>query len=59
MIDAMLGRKEDAIREGARAVELLPVERDTINGSQLLMHLAMIAPLLARRILPLKTCARS
>jgi serine/threonine-protein kinase len=42
MIDAMLGRKEDAIREGSRAVELLPVERDTINGSQLLMHLAMI-----------------
>jgi TolB-like protein/class 3 adenylate cyclase len=42
MIDAMLGRKEDAIREGSRAVELLPVEQDSINGSQLLMHLAMI-----------------
>ena len=34
--------KEDAIREGPRAVELLPVERDSINGSHLLMHLAMI-----------------
>jgi TolB-like protein len=42
MIDAMLDRKEDAIREGRRAVELLPVERDSINGSHLLMHLAMI-----------------
>jgi serine/threonine-protein kinase len=42
MIDAMLGRKEDAIREGRRAVELLPVEQDSINGSQLLMYLAII-----------------
>jgi TolB-like protein/class 3 adenylate cyclase len=42
MIDAMLDRKEDAIREGRRAVDLLPVERDSINGSHLLMHLAMI-----------------
>jgi tetratricopeptide (TPR) repeat protein len=42
MIDAVLDRKEDAIREGRRAVELLPVERDSINGSHLLMHLAMI-----------------
>jgi serine/threonine-protein kinase len=42
MIDAMLDRKQDAIREGRRAVELLPVERDSINGSHLLMHLAMI-----------------
>ncbi len=42
MIDAMLGHKEDAIREGQRAAELLPVERDSINGSQLLMNLAII-----------------
>jgi serine/threonine-protein kinase len=42
MIDAMLDRKEDAIAEGLRAVELLPVERDSINGSHLLMHLAQI-----------------
>jgi TolB-like protein len=42
MIDAVLGRKEDAIREGSRAVELLPVERDSINGSHLLLHLAII-----------------
>jgi TolB-like protein/class 3 adenylate cyclase len=42
MIDAELHRKEDAIREGRRAVELLPVERDSINGSHLVMHLAMI-----------------
>lgn len=42
MIDAMLGRNEDAVREGRRAVDLLPVERDSINGSHLVMNLAII-----------------
>ena len=34
LIDAGLGRKEDALREGRRAVELLPVEKDALNGGQ-------------------------
>ena len=33
LIDAALGRKEEALREGRRAVELLPVERDSIKGA--------------------------
>ena len=33
LIDAALGRKEEAMREGRRAVELLPVERDSIKGA--------------------------
>ena len=33
VIDAALGRKEEALREGRRAVELLPVEKDSVNGS--------------------------
>ncbi len=35
MADAVLGHKEDAIREGRRAVELLPVTKDSITGSLL------------------------
>jgi TolB-like protein/Tfp pilus assembly protein PilF len=42
MIDAVLGNKEDAIREGRRAVELLPVTKDSIDGAQLVQYLAMI-----------------
>lgn len=42
MIDAMLGRSDDAMREGQRAVQLLPVDQDTINGSHLVMNLAII-----------------
>jgi tetratricopeptide (TPR) repeat protein len=42
MIDAMLGRNDDASGEGRRAVELLPTEQDSINGSHLVMNLAII-----------------
>ena len=41
-IDAALGRKEDAWREGRRAVELSPVSADTISGSAAASSLAMI-----------------
>jgi serine/threonine protein kinase/Tfp pilus assembly protein PilF len=43
LIDASLGRKEEALREGRRAVELLPVEKDAINGIAMVKYLAMIA----------------
>jgi len=43
VIDAALGRKEEALREGRRAVELLPVEKDPVNGMIMIEYLAMIA----------------
>ncbi|HSS17346.1 MAG TPA: protein kinase [Candidatus Dormibacteraeota bacterium] len=43
LIDAGLGRKEEALREGRRAVELLPVRKDAINGPLMIAYLAMIA----------------
>jgi TolB-like protein/Tfp pilus assembly protein PilF len=43
VIDAGLGRKEAALREGRRAVELLPVKKDPINGMVMIKYLAMIA----------------
>jgi len=43
VIDAALGRKEEALREGRRAVELLPVEKDPFNGMLMIKYLAMIA----------------
>ena len=42
LIDAALGRKEEALREGRRAVELLPVSKDSINGVHMIEYLAMI-----------------
>jgi tetratricopeptide (TPR) repeat protein len=43
LIDAALGQKEEALREGRRAVELLPVEKDAISGARIIMCLARIA----------------
>jgi serine/threonine-protein kinase len=43
LIDAGLGRKEEALREGRRAVELLPVEKDAPDGADMVKYLAMIA----------------
>ena len=41
-IDAGLGRKEEAISEGRRACELLPVAEDALDGSSIAINLAMI-----------------
>jgi TolB-like protein/Tfp pilus assembly protein PilF/predicted Ser/Thr protein kinase len=43
LIDAGLGRKEEALREARRAVELLPVEKDSINGMRMIEYFAIIA----------------
>ncbi len=42
LIDAGLGRKEDALREGRRAVELLPLEKDALNGVRVREFLSII-----------------
>jgi len=43
LIDAALGRREEALREGRRAVALLPVEKDAVTGTRMIAYLAMIA----------------
>jgi serine/threonine-protein kinase len=43
LIDAGLGRKEQALHEGRRAMELMPVEKDAMNGAHMIEHFAMIA----------------
>src|SRR5262249_31002953 len=43
LIDASLGRREEALREGRRAVELVPVEKDALVGPTMIKYLAMIA----------------
>jgi TolB-like protein/lipopolysaccharide biosynthesis regulator YciM len=42
LIDAMLGRKEEALREGRRAVELLPIAKDAYDGPIIATNLAVI-----------------
>jgi serine/threonine protein kinase/tetratricopeptide (TPR) repeat protein len=42
LIDAALGRKDEAMQEGRRAVELVPIEEDAINGQAMNQYFAMI-----------------
>ena len=42
VVDAALGNKEEAIREGERAVELIPASKSAIEGSVLTQYLAII-----------------
>jgi TolB-like protein/Flp pilus assembly protein TadD len=43
LINAGLGQKEQALREGRRAVELLPLEKDAVGGAEMVKYLAVIA----------------
>jgi tetratricopeptide (TPR) repeat protein len=42
VVDAVLGNKEDAIREGKRAIELTPVDKNAIEGATFVRYLAVI-----------------
>ena len=54
MSDAALGHREDAIREGRRAVELLPVTKDAMAGRAVLTNLAIIYAWTGEKDLALK-----
>ena len=41
-VDAGLGRKEEAIREAQRGVELLPIAKDSLNGPTMVTDLALV-----------------
>ena len=43
LIDAALGRKDEALREGRKAIELLPIRKDALSGSGIVLYFAMIA----------------
>jgi TolB-like protein/tetratricopeptide (TPR) repeat protein len=57
LIDAGLGRKEEAMREGRRALELLPVRKDAMEGPEQLKYLAVIYALCGEKNLALDEIA--
>jgi len=54
VIDAALGRKEDALSEGRRAVELLPITKDAWAGAEVLTNLAIIYAWVGEKDLAIK-----
>jgi len=54
MIDAGLSRKEDALREGRRAAELMPLAKDATEAPGLIFNLAFIYSWIGERDLALE-----
>jgi len=57
LIDAALGNKEAALQEGRHAMELLPVEKDSVNGQSLMAYFALIAAWAGEKDLALQQLA--
>ncbi len=49
ILDAWLSRKEDAITEARRAVDLMPIAKDSVNGPGLVLSLALVYALTGER----------
>jgi TolB-like protein/class 3 adenylate cyclase/Tfp pilus assembly protein PilF len=49
LIDAGLGRKEEALREGRRAIELMPAAKDSLNGADMIQYFAVMAAWLGEK----------
>lgn len=59
VIDAALGRKQEALSECRRAVELLPVEKDGFNGQTILQWYAISAGWVGEKDLALEQLAKA
>ncbi len=59
LIDAGLGRKDDALREGRRAVELTPPSKDSINGPIIMGFFAVICAWVGEKDLAIEQLTRA
>jgi len=57
LIDAALGKKELALEEGKRAMELMPVEKDSTNGQAMQIYFAIMAAWVGEKDLALEYLA--
>jgi len=57
LIDAALGRKDEALREGRRAIELLPITKDSIDGAELMKYMGVIYAWCSEKDLAIKQIA--
>ena len=59
LIDAGLGRKEEALREIRRAVELVPIEKDSPNGADMIQYSAIVYAWVGEKDLALQNLAKA
>jgi serine/threonine-protein kinase len=43
LTNAGVGQKDEALRDGGRAIELLPLDKDAVGGAEIVKYLAVIA----------------
>ena len=59
LIDAGLDRKEEALREIRRAVELVPVKKDSLNGADMIQYSAIVAAWVGEKDLAFQNLAKA
>jgi TolB-like protein/class 3 adenylate cyclase len=59
LIDAGLGRKDDALREGRHAAELMPPSKDSINGAHIIYLLGVVHAWVGENELAIEQLTRS
>jgi hypothetical protein len=59
LIDAGSGQKEQALREIRRAAELVPVEKDSLNGADMIQYSAVVAAWVGEKDLALQNLAKA
>ncbi len=57
LIDAALGNKEQALMEGRRATEMLPITTDSIDGAEIVKYLGVIYTLVGEKDLAIEQIA--
>ena len=59
LIDAGLGRKEEALREIRRALELVPMEKDSTNAIHMIHYSAIVYAWVGEKDLALQNLAKA
>ena len=59
LIDAGLGRKEEAQREIRHAVELVPMAKDYLNGTDMIQYSAIVAAWVGEKDVALQNLAKA
>jgi TolB-like protein/Flp pilus assembly protein TadD len=59
LIDAGLGRKEQALQEIQRAVQLVPLEKDALNGADMIYYSGVVAGWVGEKDLALQNLSKA
>src|SRR5437867_4005065 len=59
LIDAGLGRKEQALQEIQRAVQLVPLEKDALNGADMIQYLGIVAAWVGEKDLAIQNLSKA